>query len=166
MTAHVVIGQIGSAHGVRGWVKVISFTEPPQNILNYTPWQLRFTNKFEQVSIADMRPHGQHILIQFEGCTDRDIARRFTGAEIVITREQLPTLPPDEYYWTDLEGMQVFTLDGQLLGQVDHLLSTGANDVLVVTGNKRHLIPFLMAHTVISVDTINRKINVDWDPNF
>ena len=88
------------------------------------------------------------------------------GREIAVERDQLPELANDEYYWTDLEGLQVRTCAGVTLGRVDHLLATGANDVLVVQGEREHLIPFVLGSVVKAVHLSDGWMEVDWDPDF
>lgn len=162
----IIIGKIGAPYGVRGWVKIISFTEPAENIFNYLPWQLQKGNKKQTLQIAAKRIHDMALIAHPIDCNDRDTAQTYTNAEIIIQREQLPPLPQGEYYWTDLEGMNVVTLQGQSLGTVIEIFSTGANDVLVVEGEKRHLIPFLKGQVVLHVDITQKTIQVDWDPEF
>ncbi|HDN69444.1 MAG TPA: 16S rRNA processing protein RimM, partial [Gammaproteobacteria bacterium] len=99
-------------------------------------------------------------------CHDRDAAAALTGTDIGIYRSQLPPVDADEYYWSDLMGMQVITKDDQVLGVVDHLLETGANDVIVVKGEQEHLVPYIKGQVVKSVDLEARIIRVEWDPDY
>jgi 16S rRNA processing protein RimM len=89
-----------------------------------------------------------------------------TGCEIGITRDELPAAETGEYYWHDLQGLSVVTLAGESLGTVDHLIETGANDVLVVEGERERLIPFVMGQVVVHVDLDKGEIQVDWDKEF
>ncbi len=163
----IVIGKIASVYGLKGWLKVVSFTEPPENIFNYKPWQLLIGNKKEEIVPTHFKIQGGRMIVQMPGYTDCDVARRFTGAEIAINREQLPPLPANEYYWTDLEGLAVISKTNEPLGIVDHVMATGTNDVLVVQGvNKRHLIPFLFDDVILEIDLSANTIRVDWDPDF
>jgi 16S rRNA processing protein RimM len=97
---------------------------------------------------------------------DRDLAREWVGAEIVIERERLPAVAADEFYWADLEGLEVRTEAGEVLGKVDHLLATGAHDVLVLGGSTERLIPFVVGSVVKRVDLGARLIVVDWSPDY
>lgn len=162
----IVIGKFASPFGVQGWIKVASFTDPPENIFNYLPWKIRLKNKIETLKLAGKKIHDNGLIVQITDINDRDLVRQYTGAEIIIERQQLPPLPPDEYYWTDLEGMEVITTKNQILGKVDHVFATGSNDVLVVEGEKRHLIPFLRDQVVVSIDPAANTIRVEWDPEF
>jgi len=161
----LVIGRIGSPYGVQGWLKVTSYTDPPENILSYQPWYINFKGQWQELPVNQTQLRHKDILIQIDGYADRDQARIFTGIEIVIERNQLPSLSEDEYYWADLEGLTVITIQGQILGTVSELFSTGSNDVLVVKGEKKRLIPYL-TDVILKVDLINKTIQVDWDPEF
>lgn len=165
-TQPLVIGCIGAAHGVRGWVTVHSYTEPPENILDYLPWRIKLRNQEQQLAIINSRQQNHKIIVQIEGCNDRDMASTYTGAEILATRAQLPTLPKDEYYWADLLGLTVITLQGQTLGVIEQFFSTGSNDVFAVVGDKRRLLPYLLKQVVIEIDLKQKIMRVDWDPEF
>jgi len=83
-----------------------------------------------------------------------------------VPRSALPAAGEDEYYWSDLEGLRVETLEGVDLGTVDHLIETGANDVLIVRGDRERLIPFLRPSVVREIDLVAARIRVAWDPDF
>jgi len=168
----VVLGRISGAHGVKGWVKVYSETAPVDNILQYSPWYLRRDTKVEAFEVLEGRQQGKAIVARLKGINDRDQALTLRGAEITVSRDCLPATEPGEYYWADLEGLSVRTQDGVVLGVVDHLLETGANDVLVVVGSsdsldqQERLIPFIQGQFVQKVDLEQGSITVDWDPEF
>ncbi len=123
---------------------------------------------------ADRRTGGAYIVIvqgkglvaKLKGCDDRESARDLIGALIQVRRGDLAELEPGEFYWADLLGLKVETLSGTELGAVDNLLETGANDVLVVRGDRERLIPFLQGQVVHDVDLDKQRIRVDWDPDF
>ena len=162
----ISVGKIVSVYGVKGWVKILSFTEPRENILDYLPWQLIIKNQPQLVKVTDQKVYPDKIIVQLDNCNDRDVARRYVGLDIEIYREQLPPPSAGEYYWTDLEGMTVINQQNEVLGIVDHLMATGANDVLIIQGEKRHLIPFLMKNVILDIDFTSNIIKVDWDANF
>ncbi|MFW2405506.1 MAG: ribosome maturation factor RimM [Gammaproteobacteria bacterium] len=162
----VVVGRISGLYGIKGWVKVFSFTEPRENILSYSPWQLSHGDEQMECAVADGRVHGKGLVAKIDGVDDRDIAARYVGAEIRVDRDRFDRESELEFYWVDLEGMQVETEDGQSLGEVGHLFATGANDVMVVEGERRRLIPFVLDEVVKRVDRESRTIRVDWDPDF
>ncbi len=161
----VVIGRVRGVFGVRGWVKVLSYTRPSEAILQYNPWFLRTGEQWGTVRLVSGRRQAKGVIACFEGCSDRDQASAWVGAEIAVTRAQLPRLQPGEYYWTQLEGLRVINLAGDELGRVDHLLETGANDVLVVEGDRQRLIPYI-PDVIRKVDLDSGTMLVDWDVDF
>jgi 16S rRNA processing protein RimM len=158
----VVLGRISGVYGVRGWVRIFSETEPREGILRYSPWYV----DGEPREVAEGRRHGKGLVVRLRGCDDRDQAASLMGREIAIRRDQLPPPSADEFYWADLEGLAVETVDGVALGTVSHLFATGANDVLVVRGDRERLLPFVWEQVIHSVDFGAGLIRVDWDPDF
>ncbi len=162
----VILGKIAGVYGVRGWVKVFSETKPKENIFSYKPWQINLNGQWQSVKVIEGRPQGKGLVAHLESYDDRELARQLVGAEIAVDKTQLPAAAEDEYYWADLVGLKVVTLSGVELGQVDHLFETGANDVLVVTGERERLIPFVQGNYIHKVDLDAGVIRVDWDPEF
>jgi 16S rRNA processing protein RimM len=158
----IVLGHIAGVYGVRGWVRVVSETEPLDNILRYSPWLVDGVTH----AVAEGRRHGKGLVARLAGCEDRDQAAALVGKTVAVTRDRLPPPSPDEFYWADLEGLAVETLDGKPLGRVSHLFATGANDVLVVQGERERLLPFVWDDVVKDVDFAGKVIRVDWDPDF
>lgn len=172
-TKYLIVGKIGAPYGVRGWVKLYSFTEPVDNLLDYDPWYTHSTSStgadnsdWVIASVNEAKTHGKGFVAKFNGADDRDAAARLTGQEIAIRRDQLPPAAEGEYYWGDLTGLTVETVDGVSLGVVDHLLETGANDVLVVKGDRKRLIPYVLGSIVKNVDLDAGTMQVDWDADF
>lgn len=163
--APVRLGRIVGLFGVRGWVKVHSDTRPREAILDYNPWLLGLAGRWCEYRLAEGRVHGPGIVARFEGYTDRNAAQLLVGATVAVRPEQLPPPGPGEYYWSELEGLSVVNLQGEELGMVSHLFETGANDVMVVEGERRRLIPFTR-DAVREVDLKARVIRVDWDRDF
>jgi 16S rRNA processing protein RimM len=160
-------GQISGVFGVKGWVKVFSHTEPRENILRYSPWLLNKNHQVTAYKVLDGRRHGHSVVAELEGIEDRDAAIAVMGSDILIFRHQLPKAVEGEFYWADLIGLQVKTDNGIHLGTVDHLIETGANDVLIVKdGDIERLIPFLQSQTVLNIDLDGGFMTVDWDPDF
>jgi 16S rRNA processing protein RimM len=159
----VVLGQITGLFGVRGWVKVYSYTEPREAVLNYDRWLLSGKDGWHEATVAEGQRHGKTVIVRIDGYDDRDQAARLIGTEIGIPREELPEAGGDQFYWSDLEGLAVVHRDGTELGKVDHLLETGAHDVMVVKGDQERLIPFVMKEVVLGVDLASGKIKVDWE---
>jgi 16S rRNA processing protein RimM len=160
----IALGYISAVHGIKGWVKVNSWTRPMEAILQYQPWLLGEDRK--PVTIVDGRKQGKGIAALLPGFEDREQAVSLVGLQIFVGRDQLPETDEDEYYWSDLEGLEVKTTNGELLGRVERLMETGANDVLVIRGNREHLVPFIQGQYVTRVDLEDGTIEVDWDPEF
>jgi 16S rRNA processing protein RimM len=163
---HVSVGKISGVFGVKGWVKVFSFTDPRENILTYSPWLLKKDDETKTINVVDGQLQGKTIVAQLAGVNDRDQAASLMGWDIFISQDQLPKAAKGEYYWSELIGLNVETIDGVQLGVVDSLLETGANDVIIVQGERERVIPFLQGQTIINVDLNVGKIIVDWDPEF
>jgi 16S rRNA processing protein RimM len=163
----IIIGRIGAPFGVRGWVKLLSYTEPSSNIVNYHDWHIGQDPDWRPIEVDDLKPHGIGFIAKFRGCDDRDRALLYKNTYIAVDKSQLPPLENGTYYWHDLVGLEVVNQDQIILGQVQYLFSTGSNDVLVVSdGKKEHLIPYLRPDIILSVDVGARQIRVHWDPDF
>lgn len=159
---HVVVGRISGAYGVLGWVRIVSFTDPPDNVLRYRPWLLALKTGYRQVDVAEIRPHGAGFVARLRAVSNRQEAQALAGTLVAVPRSALPPPEDSEYYWRDLVGMTVVNADGTLLGSVEQLMGTGAHDVLVVRGDRQStLIPFV-ARFVLDVDLDARRILVDW----
>ena len=168
----LIVGKVVGLSGVQGWIKLESYTEPRMRIFAYQPWllskgELSKGADGREISGAHGREQGKGMIATLPGISDRDAAAALVGSEIRVPRSVLPKAKHGEYYWTDLEGMEVVAVDGTTLGRVSHLFATGANDVLVARdGERERLIPFVLDQFVHSVDLDKRRITVDWDPNF
>ena len=160
------VGKISGVFGVKGWVKVFSFTDHKENILNYSPWLLRKDNELRTIKVLDGKLQGKVVVAQLEDINDRDQAANLMGWDIFISPEQLPKVAEDEYYWSDLIGLNVETSLGVPLGVIESLMETGANDVVIVKGDRERVIPFLQGQTILSIDLDDAKMIVDWDPDF
>ena len=164
----VLIGRIVGLYGVQGWLKIESWAEPRMKIFDYQPWLLSTESGTEtQIAGAKGRQQGKGMVAQLPGIDDREQAAALIGMDIHVAREQLPPPGKDEYYWVDLEGLEVVTTEDVPLGRVSHLFATGANDVVVVRdGARERLIPFIQGSYVRSVDISAKRMVVDWDPEF
>jgi 16S rRNA processing protein RimM len=157
------MGRISGLFGVQGWVKVYSYTEPREAVLNYDRWLLRRKNGWQEATVAEGQRHGKTIIARIDGYVDRDQAAGLVGADIGVPREAMPETETGQYYWSDLEGLRVLHRDGTELGTVEYLLETGANDVMVVKGEQERLIPFVLETVVLGVDLDKGEIEVDWE---
>lgn len=162
----IILGKIAGVFGVKGWVKVFSHTEQRDGILGYTPWFLRIAGEWQVFKVLVGQAQGKILVAQLQGIDTREQAERLLGCEIAIPREQLQSLRDGEYYWADLKGMRVVTDTGVDFGVVDALFETGANDVMVVNGERERLVPWIMGDVIKSVSLDDRIIVVDWDPDF
>ena len=162
----VVIGRFGRPQGLKGFIRVISFTEPEQSIFEYSPWYTSHDGQWLPIELENPVKQNNTLLVKVTGYVQREQVATLTHTEIWVARAQLPVLADGEYYWQDMLHMQVSNQTGIVLGEVTSLLSTGSNDVLVVCGEKRHLIPYVKGIYILSIDPVQRNIVVDWDENF
>jgi 16S rRNA processing protein RimM len=158
----VTLGRIVGIHGLQGWLKVISYTDPREGIFDYRP--LIVGDQEEREFIGKV--HGKGLLIQFPGREDRTAVESLVNAEIAVSRDQLPELPDGEFFWSDLEGLTVVDLEGRELGRVEVIMPTGANDVIVVQGRKKMMIPFVQGQYVMDVDLEQGRMVVDWSEDW
>ena len=162
----VVMGRLVGVHGVRGWLKVESYTQPRANIFRYSPWYLEDADSWRETAVSDGRPQGKGLVVKLEGIDDRDAAAAMIGTDVAVRREQLPALDGEDYYWSDLIGLSVVTTRGENLGVVHNLMETGANDVLIVRGDRERLVPYVRGRVVTAIDLDAGRIEVDWDADF
>lgn len=162
----IIIGRFGRPHGIKGYVTVHSFTEPRDNILRYADWHAYINYNWQPINLLSVEVHNKAIVAQVEGFPEREAVAHLTNVEIAVQKEQLAELEPGEYYWHQLIGMKVVNTKGELFGEVIEVMPTGANDVLVVQGEKRHLIPYLPGQFIIDINSSQHVITVDWDMDF
>ena len=159
----LILGRISGLYGVRGWVKVHSYTQPREAIIKYGSWLLEQDGVWQHTSVAEGRKQGKTVVARLENVTDRDTAATYMGSIIGIARADLPETDSGEYYWADLEGLQVVHNNDRVLGKVAYILATGANDVLVIQGDQEILVPFVKDDVIKDVDLAKGIINVDWE---
>lgn len=162
----ILLGRVAGDFGVRGELKLLSWTDPRDAIFRYQPWILRTGDAEREVSGVRGRDTGKLVIASFPGVENREQAEALKGSEIWVLRSQLPAPQPGEYYWVDLEGLAVRNVEGVDFGRVSHLFDTGANPVLVAVGERERLVPFVMDQYVKSVDFDAGLVVVDWDPDF
>jgi len=178
LSTPILLGRITGVYGVRGWVKVHSDTDPRDNIVGYSVWQLlsegtEQSQPGRRVSVLDGREQGKTVVARLEGIEDRDAAAALIGCTIAVDRTELPALEGDGFYWTDLLGMEVVTRDDVRIGRVSRMFETGANDVMVVRDERSDskpgaevLVPWVRPDVITLVDVGSRRITIDWDPDF
>jgi 16S rRNA processing protein RimM len=158
------VGKITDAHGIKGWLKIVSFTSPPENIVRYSSWIIQKDGKDQVYTVVEGKQNHNKIIVKLRNIDERTQAEKLKNSEIKIMRSELPNLGEQKYYWSDLEGLKVLNIDQESIGIVGSLFETGANDVLVVKGkkNKRILIPFVMDEIIKEVNIDLEYIKVDW----
>lgn len=155
------MGRISAPFGVKGWVKVQPNTAAPRNLLAYKTWWVGADGGWKETAVAEARVQGRAVVAKLEGCDDRDAAGALRGKMVSVPRAALPGTRSDEYYWADLIGLAVVDESAQALGRITGILQTGANDVLVVRGDRERLIPFI-AEVIRDVDVGAGVMRVRW----
>ena len=167
-----VLGEIGRVHGLKGWLKLISFTSPIENILDYSRFHVVVGGRSQELELDEHRRQSKALLAHFKGYDDPETARLLTGTELTIANKELPQLEIGEFYWHQLQGLTVVNQQNQVFGRVSHLLETGANDVLVVKADnesiddRERLIPYLLTSVIVEIDLETQTIHVDWDADY
>lgn len=161
----VIMGHVSAPFGVRGWIKVRPYTEMLDSLLDYPVWWLGKEGSWREYKVLEADVHGKGLIASLEGSNGRDTAEMLQGSQIALPRELLPKAQENEYYWSDLIGLSVINAQGVELGKVSELLETGANDVLVIQGDRERLVPFVKA-LILEVDLAKGLIKVDWDADY
>jgi 16S rRNA processing protein RimM len=161
---------LGAAHGVRGWLRVQSFTDPPQRLFEWRSWQLQapaYTQggATREVKLLEARPQGSGWIARLEGIEERNAASRLTGQMILVEKEMLGPAEGREHYRDDLIGFEAKNLEGAVLGVVDHFVDTPGNAVMVIKGVREHWVPVTGQH-LRSIDKDARAVVVDWPEDF
>ena len=169
----VVLGKLGSSHGIKGWLKITTYTDSVEGIFDYSPWLIKDQGEWREVKVLQWRFQGKAVVASLEGVETRDQAQMLTNCEIAVTPQQIETLPEDEFYWRDLIGCEVVNTKGYNMGKVQEIVETGSNDVLLVKANAKdgfgkaeRMMPFVTEQFIIEVNLTEKQITVDWDPDF
>jgi 16S rRNA processing protein RimM len=157
----VVMGRVTAPFGVKGWVKVHPLTAQVGSLCDHPLWWLGKPGEWRETRVAAAKVNGRMLVAQFAGVNDREAACALRGLDVAVPRDHLPAPAEDEYYWTDLIGLRVVNADRHDFGQIVRMLETGANDVLVVGGERETLIPFI-ASVIRKVDLAAGEVEVDW----
>jgi 16S rRNA processing protein RimM len=166
------LGSINGTHGLKGWVKVFSYTDPLEAILDYSPWILRKAGAEREITIKNGQASGKRLIVQVEGVDTQDQAEDLIGYEVHVNVDAMPDLKEGELYWFQLEGLSVENSSGESLGKIAQMLETGANDVMVVDPSddsidkQQRLIPYLEGDVVKQVDQEIGVVIVDWDSDY
>ena len=162
----ILVARIVDAFGVKGQIKIQSFTEKSRNLLDFQDWILDVPSQgVHRYTVEKNQLHGRFLVASLQGVTGRDQALKLKGAKVYVYSDALPALESDEYYWSELIGLQVVDINGTEYGCVDHLMETGANDVLFVAGENTHLIPYV-SDVIREVNLAEGIIHVDWFESF
>jgi 16S rRNA processing protein RimM len=171
MSTRVTLGRVAGVHGIKGWVKVVSYTRPVENLLDYRRWFIAKGEGWE-AKVIEGQVQGRGLMVHISDATgapitDRDVAATLIGSEIQVDRKDLPKPKKGEFYWFDLIGQEVVNVEGVVLGRIREMTSNGAQDVMVLEdGEVERLIPYVVGPIVKSVDPKNKRIVCDWQPDF
>ncbi len=167
----VALGRVAGVFGIKGWVKLYSYTRPIENILDYPRWSIAAREPFE-AKLLEGRIHGNGLVARITGANglpieDRDVASALVGADILVEHSELPKAPAGTYYWAELIGLAVQSEEGAALGRVVSVFSNGAQDVLVIEdGEIERMIPFVHGPIIQSVDLAGGVIVAAWSPEW
>ncbi|MES1926795.1 ribosome maturation factor RimM [Salinisphaera sp. T31B1] len=167
----IVLGRVNGLFGVRGWVKVYSYTRPADNLLDFDQWLLGRQDAWRPFRVLEARTQGKTLVARLAeaesgAVDDRDAAAELIDLDIAVPRTAMPALGEGEYYWFDLVGLDVYSRAGEPLGRVTGMMETGANDVLVLTGDRERLVPFVVGEIIDEVDIAGGRIVADWEPDY
>lgn len=167
-----VLGKITTAFGIKGWLKVYSYTQPATNIFKYSEWSLKVDNNWQRFKVREGKPQGKGLVVALEGIVDRTAAETLAGSEIGIATDELPTLENDEFYWFQLEGLSVVNQQDECLGKISTVFDSGGHNIVIQVepsndsiDNDKRLIPYVDEY-VLEVSTDNGVMRVDWESDF
>ncbi|HWL69179.1 MAG TPA: ribosome maturation factor RimM [Geminicoccus sp.] len=156
----VCVAAVATAHGVRGHLKLKTFTEQPENAAAYGPLHDAKGNRLFRVEIVTVLDNG--LIVKAEGITDRNAAERLRGTALYVPRSVLPPPEEDEFYHEDLIGLSAETPDGQKLGEIVSVQDFGAGDILEVRAADGSLRDFPFTKAVVPlVDLAGRRVVID-----
>jgi 16S rRNA processing protein RimM len=162
----VVLGRVAGAHGIRGWLRVMSFTEPEEALLDYSPWHLRGADgRDQEYAVREAAVAGRVLRVALEGVDDRNAAERLNGCEIIVARSALPAAGEREHYQHDLLGCRVVNIDGAELGELVHFADGAASPLMVIKGRVERWIPAAPPY-LRRVNLPERLVVVDWPEDY
>lgn len=159
------MGRVAAPYGIKGWIKIQTFSEAQDALADYPEWQLGRAGGWRTFRVLAVKIHARTLVAELEGVSDRDAALALKGSEIAVPRAALPPAPEGEYYWSDLIGLDVVNTHGESFGKIESLLESAAHDVLVVRGERERLIPFV-GQIVKTVDLQAGIVQVDWEADY
>lgn len=170
------VGELRAAYGLQGWLWLYSETDPISNVFDYQPWWVETRTGLRQMKVKRWRTQGKGLVVSLEGVLDRNAADLLMGATVWVDRNILPPAPANEYYWSDLVGLQVYAYEPNesgdavepvFLGAIHEMFETGANDVIVVrpvagsVDQTERLIPW-HKDIIRHIDMATRRMDVNW----
>jgi len=168
----IEMGKFGAVYGIKGWIKIHSYTDDAESIFKYKPLLMEFKGQLQEVTITEWKWHNKSFVAKLENYDVREEVQALVGVSLLVHETELPELEED-FYWRDLIGCQVKTDKGYHLGAVTDMMETGSKDVLVVKANsndafgqKERLIPFIKEQVILHVDIASKLIEVNWEPDF
>jgi 16S rRNA processing protein RimM len=161
----VILGKIAGTFGVHGWVKITSYTDPPENILDYEELLLGSSGRWTTIQLEGGRVTGKGVLGKLKGIETPEEARTRVGTELGVRRSDMPPPAPGEYYWSDLEGLDAESASGEKLGKVDHFRATPAGTLIVIRGEQELWVPFVKER-IVKVDLERKRIVLDWSADW
>jgi 16S rRNA processing protein RimM len=161
----VVMGRVVAPYGVFGWLKIVPDTEEFDGLLDYKTWWIGKDTDWRELKVESAKIHNDVLVVKLQGIDDRDAAVACKGKQVAVPRASLPKLKGEEYYWSDLIGLTVKNQQHVDFGKITDVFATGANDVIVATGDKERLIPYI-AQVIVEVDLDAKTMLVDWDAEF
>ena len=166
MEEKIVMGKILGPHGIKGWIKIHPFTEKKDSLIDHKILMASKDEKlWQSFEVESMDVGDKFILAKFKGVDDRNAAEELNKFFISLDKSSLPKLDENNYYWHELIGLEVKNNAGMHFGKVDSLIETGANDVLVVLGDKEYLIPYIK-QVILEVNLETNMIRVDWQDDY
>jgi 16S rRNA processing protein RimM len=166
MSGYLTLGQVAAPHGVRGGLKVNSFTAPPEALLAQAEWQLvSASGQTREVKVRRGDAHRGQLRVELEGVTDRDAAQALAGCWVRVLRDRLPPPAEGEFFREDLMGLEVVNEGDVVLGRLDHFIDAPGGAVMVVKGAKEHWVPAVRPH-LKRVDLTAGRVYVDWPEDF
>lgn len=166
-TNWIILGKIGKPYGIRGFVKIYSYTYPKEKIFDYSKWYLgRNSNAWQEMVVVQNEIRVNSLLAKFAGYDSPEIAKELNSASIAIPEHELPKLDTDEFYHYQLIGCQVINQNNIKLGVVDYLFDVAEQDMLFVKGSREYVIPFKIPVYIVEVNLKEKLIKVDWDEHF
>ena len=163
----IIMGRVAGAQGILGWVKLKTYTEFVDGLAEFPVWWLGDEkHDWREIAVEKFAVQGKGLIAKFPGCNDRTAAEKYKGLLVAVPRSSLPQEAEDEYYWTDLIGLDVVNLAGESLGTVGNLMDTGANQVLCVRGASGEILVPFIASAIRQVDMAEKVIRVDWSADW